>query len=91
MAPMSSMIVAAVRKMRNSIGTLRPIMAIMATAKAVSVDIGTPQPCAQSPAGMSITYTEAGITIPPMAAATGSNARKRQVWRASRERGEFPP
>ena len=49
---MSSTIAAAVRKIRNSIGTRRPIMAMSATAKAVSVAIGTPQPCAHGPSGM---------------------------------------
>ena len=49
---MSSTIAAAVRKMRSSTGTRLPIMTIRATAKAVSVAIGTPQPCDQSPGGM---------------------------------------
>ena len=42
---------AAVRKMRNSTGTRAPSMTIKATAKAVSVDIGTPQPCDHGPCG----------------------------------------
>ena len=47
-APMSSTIAAAVRKMRSSTGTRVPSMAISATANAVSVAIGTPQPWAQA-------------------------------------------
>ena len=43
---------AAVRKMRNSTGTRGPSMTISATAKAVSVDIGTPQPCDHGPGGI---------------------------------------
>ena len=49
-APMSSTIAAAVRKMRSSTGTREPITAISAIAKAVSVAMGTPQPCDQGPA-----------------------------------------
>jgi hypothetical protein len=40
---MSSTMAAAVRKIRSSTGTRAPIIAIKATAKAVSVAIGTPQ------------------------------------------------
>jgi hypothetical protein len=43
-APMSSTIDAAVRKMRSSTGTRLPSITISATANAVSVAIGTPQP-----------------------------------------------
>jgi hypothetical protein len=50
---MSSMMAAAVRKMRSSIGTRDPIAAISATAKAVSVPIGTPQPRSHGPDGIS--------------------------------------
>jgi hypothetical protein len=50
---MSSTIAAAVRKIRSSIGTLEPITAISAIAKAVSVAMGTPQPCDQGPGGTS--------------------------------------
>jgi hypothetical protein len=39
---MSSTMAAAVRKMRSSTGTRRPSIATRATAKAVSVAIGTP-------------------------------------------------
>ncbi len=51
-APMSSTIAAAVRKMRSSMGTRLPIIAISATAKAVSVAIGTPQPIDHGPDGI---------------------------------------
>ena len=46
-----STMAAAVRKMRNSTGTRSPSMTTSATAKAVSVDIGTPQPNDQGPGG----------------------------------------
>ena len=49
---MSSTIAAAVRKMRSSTGTRLPSITISATAKAVSVAIGTPQPCAHGSGGM---------------------------------------
>jgi len=54
-APMSSTIAAAVRNTLSSIGTRAPIIAISATANAVSVAIGTPQPWLQGPCGMSAT------------------------------------
>jgi hypothetical protein len=38
--------------MRSSTETRNPSMMISATAKAVSVDIGTPHPCDQVPGGM---------------------------------------
>ena len=77
MAPMSSTMAAAVRKMRSSTGTREPMMAISATANAVSVAMGTPQPCAQGPLGTSDTYIRAGTTMPPTAAAMGRAALRR--------------
>ncbi len=56
MAPMSSTIAAAVRNMRSSTGTRAPMTAISATANAVSVAMGTPQPKAQGPLGTNDTY-----------------------------------
>jgi hypothetical protein len=76
-APMSSTMAAAVRKMRSSIGTRFPIIAISATANAVSDAIGTPHPCAQGPGGMRSMYSPAGTTMPPMAAAIGKAAERR--------------
>ena len=68
---------AAVRKMRSSTGTRAPIITIRATAKAVSVAIGTPQPCDHGPCGMTSRYSAAGATMPPIAAAIGSAAERR--------------
>ena len=76
-APMSSTMAAAVRKMRSSIGTRRPIITMSATAKAVSVAIGTPQPCAHGPSGIMAMYKPAGTIMPPSAAAMGSAAERR--------------
>ena len=80
-APRSSTIAAAVRKMRSSTGTRDPSMTISATAKAVSVDIGTPQPCIQGPDGTMRRSSAAGATMPPIAPATGSAAeRQPERW-----------
>lgn len=40
---------AAVRNIRNSTGTRDPIIAMMATANAVSVAVGTPHPAPHGP------------------------------------------
>ena len=77
---------AAVRNTRSSTGTRRPIIAMMATAKAVSVAIGTPQPCCQGPAGINSRYSVAGTTMPPSAAAIGNAAERRCAEPAD---GEF--
>ena len=74
---MSSTIAAAVRKTRNSSGTRRPIIAMIAIAKAVSVAIGTAQPRDCGPAGLTSRYRTAGTTMPPTAAAIGSAAERR--------------
>ena len=49
-----------------------------ASAKAMSVAVGTAQPlrASASPPRLTATYTSAGATIPPTAAATGSAARR---------------
>ena len=83
MAPMSSTIDAAVRKMRSSTGTRRPSITISAIANAVSVAIGTPQPWPQGPAGISSAYSTAGTAMPPRAAAIGQRGGA-QVGEAAR-------
>lgn len=50
-ATKSSMMTAAVRKTRSSTGTRAPSRTMIATAKAVSVVIGTAHPFASGPAG----------------------------------------
>ena len=55
-------------------------MTTSATANAVSVGIGTPQPCAHCPDGITSAYSAAGTAMPPSAAAAG-NAAERRVAR----------
>ena len=76
MAPMSSTM-ASVSKNSLSIGGIRePSSATTPTANAMSVAIGMPQPDAASPDGLSMKYSSAGATIPPIAAIAGSVAAR---------------
>ena len=56
-------------------GTRRPAIARAPRASAMSVAIGTPQPCAASPPATA-RYNSAGTTIPPTAATAGRIAER---------------
>ena len=71
---MSSAIARASRKTRAGAGTRSPRRIRTPTEKAMSVAIGTPQPCAPGPPRLQSEYSRAGTTIPPSAATTGKAA-----------------
>lgn len=74
MAPISSTVARASKKMRNSDGIRSPSNAKTPSAKAMSVAMGMPHPFAPSSPRVKTRYSAAGRTIPPTAPNTGKAA-----------------
>src|SRR5262245_33102281 len=64
-------------KARRRSGNRGPTTASSPSAKAVSVDIATPQPCAEPRPTLQARYTAIATAIPPSPASTGSKERRR--------------
>ena len=77
MASRSSTTARVSRKMRRALGSLEPITASTATAKAMSVAVGMAQPRSISGPELNAIAVKitAGTMTPPTAAATGTTAR----------------
>ena len=72
--PKSSTIASAVKKTFKLVGQLLPRMAKTPIAKAISVAIGIPHPCAAGVPPLNIVKIKAGKIIPPSAAKIGNIA-----------------
>jgi hypothetical protein len=62
---------------RSRTGKRGPTSASIPSANAVSVDMATPQPCAESWPAFSTRKIETGTIIPPRPAASGRASRRR--------------
>src|ERR1700751_2182014 len=74
MAPKSSMIANAIKKIFKLVGTFLPNNEAMPSEKAISVAVGIPQPCVNAVPILRNIKINAGTTIPPSAAPKGKTA-----------------
>ena len=65
------------RKARSASGNRGPISASIPSAKAVSVDMATPQPAADDSPALTIRYSRTAVAMPMIPAVTGSSSRRR--------------
>ncbi len=76
-APTSSTTATVSMNARSRSGSRRPTSASMPSANAVSVDIATPQPCADGLPAFATRKIPIGTTIPPRPASSGRVTRRR--------------